>query len=674
MCKTYLKITLSLVLFCLLTFYANSQDRPLILLDAETSEPVMFAYVVSGSKYLLSDSEGVVWIAEDSVDTLYISHINYVNRFIDYESYKNVDTIFLRRQSFELAGIEVIGRRGEIDLYRLLNTVLRNYQRNSEREFLRFTYLLRTIRDVDVVEQINADISVNYSIGNGARLPQKWLNRGDFEFNHDAPFICLDLEKLIFTLHPFASGRDFNLLSTQRIRKRHHDVALMECPDCEEDQLKLSVSNPSQTNILLIDTSNLVINSATFLINEKADLTFFQLFDESEYDFNEIVISYEFDDLGFPQLIEGNFQLWSDDYSLDIKTLLYPKSDKDDSFRFFVLPEYPFENIYEQIAFQPIEEQSDETKKSFIEENTSLSSLDESIRELIIESPITHYNLIYLNRLIDTVPMRITITQEDYYVDQFNRVRRVEHFSQLKILQSYSIEKKDGRINILSIPPILDLNNTRIYSRIEDPYLNYWIIYLAIYSYEIERQRIMNEFPKEGVDMNAQIRMIGAEFDAASERINELLHDLLLDDYDIDRIVQLNEKMYNELGYNIFEKLIFLDLDCFDCKNELVNELNRLGYKKLHETKKREKYGHYLKLGNIGLKSLIVDFILDDCEERDIRLLGSYYSQKIDYYLINGEFEKACNALNSVKQYWLVGYDSWLEKIPDLRKCGDIGK
>ncbi|MEP7198151.1 MAG: hypothetical protein ABI851_16655 [Saprospiraceae bacterium] len=483
---TTLSVLLGLQLIC------TAQHKSILLLDITTNEPVEFAYVYSESFNTLSDSLGVVLLPlNNQFEYLHISHINYRKETLNFKLIANSDTVFLSPATFNLKEISVVAPKQKLDLYRRVNNVLKKYQNSRSKESLQFTYLLKTNIDGIAVEKINSSIGLSYQIGGKNIFPDKWLNNGSFNFNENSPFINLDLEQFILNLHPFQEAKGYSLLTSKNISSKEHWIHLLECDSCDINQIKLVIESESQTCILLIDVDKDKLLSAIYKIDSSATLSFFRITEDRKYKFKELILQYEFNEEGFPIVINGDLSLTYLGKLINSKFILYRTEASYQNQLFVVFGEPAFNNIYEQMILQPSIGFIPSDTSSFFVDTIMLARFDEGFRKNFIESGITGRKLIYLNQPLDSIPIEIRLVDDNFYIDKYGVF--VNYKSDLKIYLSFSVYNNGVSDTLLSIYPVLDLSNSRIFSKTNDPYYNQWALMLVSYLYETDRQSLVKE-------------------------------------------------------------------------------------------------------------------------------------------------------------------------------------
>jgi len=635
--------------------FSFAQNRKLVLLDNETMHPINFAFIYSDSYSAMSDSSGVVYLPSCLGKSFKVTHLNYVEVEISCNQLENLDTIYLSPQSFSLEEIAVVANKDKTDFYKLLNGILNKYKKNGYKSLTTYNYLLRNIKNDEIVERINSNISVSYAVGNDCYFSDKWLNYGSFEFTSEAPFLSLDIEQLLLKyLHPFHSSGNFSLLTARKLNRRQLTINLMACESCYSDEIKLRLESQEQTCLITVDLSKEKIINSSYIINSNANLPFFRVADGSSILFEKLVLNFRFDESGIPSVIEGEIALSFDKDSLRTKFLLYEKAMNNNQ-DFDVLGNVKFTNIYQQFLFQPNNLHSYADTSKFFIDTSLLAHLNENYRKIFLESPLLGIRYKYLNDIMDSIPIYVHNIDDDFYIDAFGKLKK--YHNNLIILQPYSIQNHRYTDSIISISPILNIDQSRIFSKLNDPYFNQWALNIVTNLYKVDRQLYLStDYWKDSLNTKLLKEKLQAIYIDNQFNYNEFLDKILISEMNaITGLVRMNHVIDSIIGVDVFEHIIKQDFGCSECKDGLVSEIIKEGFRLKDKIPQSELYSNYLKLGLIGLNQMLTDAKNDSTQNK--KLIGSYYSRIAELHIEMRNDMEACICLNSFKQYWPEGYN-----------------
>jgi hypothetical protein len=631
-----------------------AQSPKLVLLDEATKNPVTFAFIYSKNYNTLSDSVGVVFLPECSDINYTVTHINYKEYIIKCKEIKGLDTLYLSSHSYNLEEVTIASKKYKSDYYKLLNRLLNKYRKNRYSSLIRYNYLLRNIKNGRVVERISSNISVNYSVGNTCTFPSKWLNYGSFEFTSEAPFLSLDIEQLIFNLQAFHNTGNYKLLTSGKLRKREHSVELIGCDLCNSDQIKLKVESKDQICLITVDLSKENVINATYIINSNANLPFFRVADGSNILFEQLILNFKFDASGVPQVIDGEIHLSIQEIPLQTKFVLY-KNAINDIQSFEVLGNPKFTNIYQQLIFQPNIYQNYIDTSSYFIDTSLLSKFNEDFRKLFLEYPLLGNRYKYLNGEIDSIPLHIHFINDDYYIDENGKFTK--YHNDLVVYQAYNIQKSEVSDSVVSIFPILDLGQSRIFSKNRDPYIIQWVLNLACYLYEVDRQVYLEHNEKnETVILDSTIIKHQAEYLMNKNSYNDYLDEILMaETIQISKLMIINHVIDSLIGINVFKLIINKEYSCFECKKGLVRELMKEGWRSKRMNSPIIESRIYFENALIGLNQLFEEVRQESL--KDNKVLGSYFHQLAEVHIELNNIEEACQCIEKTKFFWPEAYN-----------------
>ncbi|MBK9150640.1 MAG: hypothetical protein IPM26_06400 [Saprospiraceae bacterium] len=660
-------ISIFIVVAIGIPLFSFAQNTKLVLLDKESMHPVSFAFVYLENFSTISDSVGTVYLPLCVDKSFQVTHLNYIDQTISCNQLINNDTLFLKSKSHNLEEITVLAKKEKTDFHKLLNGIFRDYKKSDFQRQISFNYLLRNIINERVVDKITSNITVNYSVGNGCIFSDKWLNYGSFEFTSEAPFLSLDVEQLLLKyLNPFHASRNFSLLTAQKLIRKQHTINLVECESCNSDQIKLRLESQDQTCLITVDLSKKKVINSSYIINSNANLPFFRVADGSSILFEQLVLNFRFDESGIPSVIEGEIALSFDKNSLRTKFLLYENAMNNNQ-DFYVLGNVKFTNIYQQFLFQPNNLHSYADTSKFFVDTSLLAHLNENYRKILLESPLLGFRLKYLDHSIDSIPLPIYFIDNDFYFDAFRELKN--YHNNLIVYQPYNIQKHGYANSIISISPILDLEQSRIYSKFNDPYINQWALNIVTNLYKVDRQLYLSTIDwKDSLNTKLLNRKLRAIYLDNQTNYNNLLDKILIKEmYPIPVLVEINYFIDSIIGINGFEHIIKQDFGCSNCKEGLVSEIIKEGFRMKNKSPQSELSNVYFQYGIIGLSQMLKDVTNDTLINN--KLIGSYYSRIAQLYIELKNDLEACKCLKSFKHLWPEGYNLSTKKNFYITNC-----
>lgn len=635
--------------------FSSAQNTKLVLLDSETTRPVNFAFVYSDSYSTMSDSTGVVYLPSCLDISFKVTHLNYIEAAISCIQLEQLDTLYLSPRSFSLEEIAVVAKKDKTDFYKLLNGLLNKYKKSDHKSLTTYNYHLRDIKNDKIVERINSNISVTYAVGKDCYFSDKWLNYGNFEFISEAPFLSLDIEQLVIKyLHPFHSSEYYPLLTAQKLKRKQHTIKLLECDSCSNDQIKLRIESQDQICLITLDLLKDKVINSSYIIKSNANLPFFRVADGSNLLFKQLVLNFKFEESGIPNVIDGEIILSSNEVSIQIKFLLYEKTINNIQ-SFDVLGNAKFTNIYQQFLFQPNNLYGYTDTSKFFIDTSLLAHLDENYRKIFLESSLLGTHYMYLDDRIDSLPIYIGFIDDDFYFDAFGKLKK--YHNDLIVYQPYSIQKHRSTDSIITISPILNLDQSRIYSKFHDPYLNQWALNLVTNLYKVDRHLYLSSsYWKDSLNTKLLNEKLQAIYKENQSNYNDFLDKILINEMNaITSLVRMNQVIDSIISVDVFEHIIKQDFGCSECKDGLVSEIIKEGFRLKNKNPKSELYSNYFKLGLIGLNQMLTDVKNDSTQNK--KLIGSYYSRIAELHIELRNDMEACKCLNSFKQFWREGYN-----------------
>lgn len=191
--------------------------------------------------------------------------------------------------------------------------------------------------------------------------------------------------------------------------------------------------------------------------------------------------------------------------------------------------------------------------------------------------------------------------------------------------------------------------NSKIYTKIDDPYIKQWALNLVCFSYRQDQTEISsiankNVNPKEMISDFEQNRIL----------YNDFLNSTLLQNKNtIPQLLKVNSAIDSSSNYNVFTHLINKDFGCFECKENLISEIIKQGYRA--KRKKDIKNSHtYFEYGIIGLNQLIDEVNKDT--ETNKKLIGSFYSRLAELHIELNHKIEACSCLTKYRSFWPEGF------------------
>lgn len=647
--STFIVVAIGIPLF------SFAQNTKIVLLNNETMRPINFAFVYSDSYNTMSDSTGVVYLPSCSGKSFKVTHLNYIEVAISCNQIENLDTIYLSPQSFSLEEIAIVAKKDKTDFYKLLNGILNKYKKSGYKKLTTYNYLLRNIKNEKIVERINSNISVGYAVGNDCYFSDKWLNYGSFEFTSEAPFLSIDIEQLLLKyLHPFHSSENYSLLTARKLKRKQHTINLVGCESCNSDQIKLWVESQDQTCLITVDLLKEKVINSSYILKSNANLPFYRVADGSGILFKQLVLNFRFDESGIPSVIDGEVALSFDKDSLRTKFLLYEKAMNSNQ-DFDVLGNLKFTNIYQQLLFQPNNLHSYADTSKFFIDTSLLAHLNENYRKIFLESPLLGIRYKYLNDIMDSIPIYIHNIDDDFYIDAFGKLNK--YHNNLIVYQPYSIQHQRYTDSIISISPILNLDQSRIYSKLNDPYLNQWALNIVTNLFKVDRQLYLSSsYWKDSLNTKLLNEKLQAIYIENQSNYNDFLDKILIYEMNaIPGLVRMNHVIDSFIGVDVFEHIIKQDFGCSECKEGLVSEIIKEGFRLSNKSPQSELSSNYIKLGLAGLKQMLTDVNNDSNQNK--KLIGSYYSRIAELHIELRNDIEACKCLNSFKQLWPEGYN-----------------
>ena len=648
-------ITTCIIVVLCIPLFSLAQKTKLVLLDKESMHPVSFAFVYLENFSTMSDSVGTVYLPLCVDKSFQVTHLNYIDQTISCNQLINNDTLFLKSISHNLEEIAVVAKKEKTDFHKLLNGIFRDYKKSDFQRRVSFNYLLRNIRNERVVEKITSNITVNYAVGNGCAFSDKWLNYGNFEFSSEAPFLSLDVEQLLLKyLHPFHAFGNFSLLTAQKLKRKQHTINLVECESCNGDQIKLRLESQDQTCQITVDLSKKKVLNSSYIVNSNANLPFFRVADGSSILFEQLVLNFRFDESGIPSVIEGEIALSFDKDSLRTKFLLYENAMNNNQ-DFDVLGNVKFTNIYQQFLFQPNNLHGYADTSNFFVDTSLLVHLNENYRKKILESPLIGCQYKYLDNTIDSLPIPIHIISDEYYIDRFGNVKK--YLNELIIYQAYNLQKYGSVDSIISIPPILNLSQSKIYSKFNDPYFNQWALHLVTNLYKVDRELYLSSrFWNDSLNTSLLSDKLYSIYINNKSSYNAFLDKILISEINaITGLVKMNHDIDSIIGVNVFEHIIKQDYGCSECREGLVSEIIGLGFRMKSANSHSDLSQTCFQYGLIGLNQLLIE-----AQEKSViskKVIGSYFSRIAELHIELKNYTDACKCLNSFKLLWPVGFN-----------------
>lgn len=165
---------------------------------------------------------------------------------------------------------------------------------------------------------------------------------------------------------------------------------------CNEQEIKLSINSNDQRCIVVIDPLNGDIISASYTLRRNSYLSFFSLFDGSNISFNQLALNYRFDKDGLPLQIDGEISLEYNSLPIKTKFVFFNKVLNNEH-DFDVLGNPSFDNIYEQLIFQPNPDYSPIDSQHYFTDTALLAKFHESFRKQFLESSVFKNQYLYLD-------------------------------------------------------------------------------------------------------------------------------------------------------------------------------------------------------------------------------------------------------------------------------------
>ena len=121
-------------------------------------------------------------------------------------------------------------------------------------------------------------------------------------------------------------------------------------------------------------------------------------------------------------------------------------------------------------------------------------------------------------------------------------------------------------------------------------------------------------------------------------------------------MIEINNVVDSIINYNVYTHIISQNFGCFECKENLVSDIIREGFRaKHHEGSSGEKSQVYFEYGVIGLIKLLDEVRTNS--PKNAKLLGSYYARIAELYIELNDVSKACDCLKNYKTLWPDAYN-----------------
>lgn len=157
--------------------------------------------------------------------------------------------------------------------------------------------------------------------------------------------------------------------------------------------------------------------------------------------------------------------------------------------------------------------------------------------------------------------------------------------------------------------------------------------------------------------MEPLFRDLQAKFMTNRSHYNIFLDELLIEEKDqVRELIRINNIVDSILNCNVYAEVIKQEYGCFECKDNLVSEIVRAGFReKYHTNSLGEVSRVYFAYGLVGLDQLLDEVRVNTPE--DMKLLGSYYSRMAELYIELNNVSKACECIENYQTLWPDAYN-----------------
>jgi len=535
--------------------------QKITILDYDSKQPLDFALFHSNNNkcFGYSDKQGKIILSNCSTnDTISIDYLGYQSLIFTIKDFKLIDTVFLKKISYDLGEVKILANR--INIVDELNLILRKYRKSKYDVDVNTYFFLESFAEDSILERIELLGSDNISqlkFENSKRVV------GSFLIKKENPYFSLDIDNFIKNIAFFSKSKSqYNhIFSKSKIKRKRYDIKLLT----NNDHIRLIEYNKigcELNGVVKYNAKSNEILEHEYTLKSDLNKTFKSLNKTNKTLVDSIKLHYYFTNNHLDLIL---FKIWlkkdSEKTNRKITTKGYLKVFNSSTFiDKFVIPNITYNSLQEELIYSsPLNFLLNEYNDLFVLDSTLYKNADTGV--FLMSSDTLTYNLLnFFNSLsgqrkIWAKNKRLSLN--DFIFREPIMDYNSNSISFLSDLQKFKIEwiiiKKweNGKVKYYSQKSIWNINESKILfygARQAELIAN-----MCFDIYEIYRRQLL--FDLNNGDIKDEKALINEMYEKASMKVRKFM-EITKYGRDLKKLKEYNNFIIENLGIDNL-KIIF---------------------------------------------------------------------------------------------------------------------